>query len=382
MALVYQQPHPRLVAYYTAQAPLPEATLQHFLATALPEYMVPETFIWLKEWPVTVNGKLDRRALPEPSLPVVQERVAPQSEREAQIAAIVAEMMGIDEAHFSCEANLYQLGLDSIMAIKLVSKLRRAMGVSIRVKDVFASKTVHALHLRLAQHQQQVMIEGKREQGVLVGELPLLPVQRWFFDCAFPYPSYWNRAFLLDVPALDVERLRAALHALIQHHDALRLTFTSEDSLHWRQGYQPMTDAIELRCHHVERSAPQWQEALSAVLTEWQSDIDLADGPLYRFGYVTGFDEGEPVFSALATIWCSIASAGAFWLAIWRTPTTVKALGIRERVIVSGLSTSSNIVPITRKRRLTGGTGWRTTATLRCRLRAALRWHAAASRYQ
>lgn len=256
------------------------------------------------------------------------------------------------------------------------------MGVSIRVKDVFASKTVHALHLRLAQHQQQVMIEGKREQGVLVGELPLLPVQRWFFDCAFPYPSYWNRAFLLDVPALDVERLRAALHALIQHHDALRLTFTSEDSLHWRQGYQPMTDAIELRCHHVERSAPQWQEALSAVLTEWQSDIDLADGPLYRFGYVTGLTRGEPVFSALATIWCSIASAGAFWLAIWRTPTTVKALGIRERVIVSGLSTSSNIVPITRKRRLTGGTGWRTTATLRCRLRAALRWHAAASRYQ
>lgn len=85
-------------------------------------------------------------------------------------------MMGIDEAHFSCEANLYQLGLDSIMAIKLVSKLRQAMGVSIRVKDVFASKTVHALHLRLAQHQQQVMIEGKREQGVLVGELPLLPV--------------------------------------------------------------------------------------------------------------------------------------------------------------------------------------------------------------
>ena len=125
MALVYQQPHPRLVAYYTAQAPLPEATLQHFLATALPEYMVPETFIWLKEWPVTVNGKLDRRALPEPSLPVVQERVAPQSERKAQIAAIVAEMMGIDEAHFSCEANLYQLGLDSIMAIKLVSKLRQ-----------------------------------------------------------------------------------------------------------------------------------------------------------------------------------------------------------------------------------------------------------------
>ena len=63
------------------------------------------------------------------------------------------------------------------MAIKLVSKLAYR---SIRVKDVFASKTVHALHLRLAQHQQQVMIEGKREQGVLVGELPLLPVQRWF----------------------------------------------------------------------------------------------------------------------------------------------------------------------------------------------------------
>ena len=111
-----------------------------------------------------------------------------------------------------------------------------------------------------------------------------------------------------------------------------------EDSSHWRQGYQPMTDAIELRCHHVARSAPQWQEALSAVLTEWQSDIDLADGPLYRFG-CHGFDEGRARIFCACHHWCSIASAGAFWLAIWRTPTTVKALGIRERVIVSGLST-------------------------------------------
>ena len=344
--------------------------------------MVPETFIWLKEWPVTVNGKLDRRALPEPSLPVVQERVTPQSEKEAQIAAIVAEMMGIDEAHFSCEANLYQLGLDSIMAIKLVSKLRQAMGVSIRVKDVFASKTVHALHLRLAQHQQQVMIEGKREQGVLVGELPLLPVQRWFFDCAFPYPSYWNQAFLLDVPALDVERLREALHALIQHHDALRLTFTSEDSSHWRQGYQPMTDAIELRCHHVERSAPQWQEALSAVLTEWQSDIDLADGPLYRFGYVTGFDEGQ------ARIFCAchhLVLDSVSW-------------GILARDLANAYHGESLGDKGTSYRQWTEhfeqycanhaeeASYWRDRMAdyrpLRCRLRAALRWHAAASRYQ
>jgi len=165
VALVHNQPHRHLVAYYTAEAPLPEVTLQQSLAAVLPEYIVPETFIWLKTLPVTVNGKLDRRASPEPAFTPLQRRVILQSEMEAQIAPIVAEMMGIDAEHFSCEANQYQLGLDSILAIKLVSKLLQSMGVTIIAKDVFASKTVHALYLRIAQLNRHAAIEIKRERG-------------------------------------------------------------------------------------------------------------------------------------------------------------------------------------------------------------------------
>lgn len=296
VVLVYQQPHPRLIAYYTAQSPLPEGSLQLFLSTTLPEYMIPENFIWIEKWPVTINGKLDRRALPEPSQLSIQECVTPQSKTEAQIAAIVAEMMGIDKALFSCEANLYQLGLDSIMAIKLVSKLRQFMGISIRVKDVFACKTVRSLYQRLSQCNEQVMIKSKQEQGILVGEFPLLPIQNWFFDCAFPYPNHWNQAFMIDVPALNIDRLRKALYTVVQHHDALRLTFTTNNSSsHWRQFYQPITEAdnIELLYHHIDHSVPQSQETLSSLLTKWQSDIDLTRGPLYRFGYITGVDNGR-----------------------------------------------------------------------------------------
>lgn len=96
------------------------------------------------------------------------------------------------------------------------------------------------------------------------------------------------------MPALEVERLREALRALVLHQDALRLAFNaSSASKYLSQRYQPRVEFIKLLCHQVDRSTQQWQDELFMVLTAWQSDIDMMRGTLYRCGYITRFADGR-----------------------------------------------------------------------------------------
>ncbi|MEU1949018.1 phosphopantetheine-binding protein, partial [Streptomyces sp. NPDC020125] len=108
----------------------------------LPEYMVPAAFVPLDGLPMTVNGKLDRRALPAPEFSVSSTSRAPRTEREALVCAVMAEvlalpMVGVDDSFFD-------LGGDSIISIQLVSRLRAA-GVVLTARDVFRHKTAAAM---------------------------------------------------------------------------------------------------------------------------------------------------------------------------------------------------------------------------------------------
>ncbi|MCD0244350.1 hypothetical protein JWH11_00530, partial [Xanthomonas melonis] len=120
----------RLVAYVLAEeGTSPEAaTLRAALARKLPEYMVPVAFVRVSGWPLTVNGKLDRRALPPPDGESVaaQAYEAPANEREAQVAGLWADLLGV--AQVGRHDHFFELGGHSLLAIQLVSALRRTLG--------------------------------------------------------------------------------------------------------------------------------------------------------------------------------------------------------------------------------------------------------------
>src|SRR5690606_7612767 len=156
------------------------------------------------------------KALPRPQPDPQQERVAPQNEMERRIAAIWAELLKLDEV--GATDNFFALGGDSIVSIQAVSRARAA-GIHFTPKELFQHQTVQAL-ARVARSGAA----AQADQGPVTGETPLLPFQRLFFEQAIPNRQHWNQSLLLQPrQALDAQALEAALQALVEHHDALRL---------------------------------------------------------------------------------------------------------------------------------------------------------------
>ena len=109
----------------------------------LPDYMVPSTFMFLERIPLTTNGKIDRKALPEPGLAQSQPYVAPQTETEQALAAIWEEILNLTE--ISATANFFELGGHSLLAARVVTMVLARLDCMIHIKDVFTNATLGQL---------------------------------------------------------------------------------------------------------------------------------------------------------------------------------------------------------------------------------------------
>ncbi|MDY7090919.1 MAG: amino acid adenylation domain-containing protein, partial [Actinomycetota bacterium] len=180
--------------------------LREYLAERLPEYMVPAVVVALKSLPLNDNGKVDRRALPEPVFATAGHR-APGTEREAALRDVFAQVLGLESVGVT--DSFFDLGGDSIMAIQLVSRARAA-GVSFSARDVFRLRTVEAL---AAVEPAGAPVE--QDDGV--GVVPLTPVMKWFLG---PLTGFYQS---MAVPVPDGADVHAAVQALVDRHDMLRL---------------------------------------------------------------------------------------------------------------------------------------------------------------
>ncbi|MDC9008292.1 phosphopantetheine-binding protein, partial [Mycobacterium marinum] len=140
----------RLVAYYTTtgNAGIDTAWLRDRLSEVLPAYMVPAAFMVIDELPLTVNGKLDRRALPAPDYTTsAQAYVAPQGPVEEVLASLYAQVLGVDRV--SAADSFFDLGGDSLSAMRLVAAANTTLHTGLRVVDVFEAPTITGLAHRV-----------------------------------------------------------------------------------------------------------------------------------------------------------------------------------------------------------------------------------------
>ncbi|WP_461118798.1 amino acid adenylation domain-containing protein [Saccharothrix stipae] len=135
----------RLVAYFVPDKPTTAAELRDHTAKVLPDHMVPAAFVALESLPLTVNGKLDRVALPAPERDAVTsgEYVSPRTETEEAIAAIWADVLGVGQV--GVEDSFFTLGGDSIRSLHITSRTKAAFGVDLSPRDVLTARTVSAL---------------------------------------------------------------------------------------------------------------------------------------------------------------------------------------------------------------------------------------------
>ncbi|NPU93703.1 MAG: amino acid adenylation domain-containing protein, partial [Gammaproteobacteria bacterium] len=278
----------RLVAYYVpVEGALPTATeLRSELKQTLPDYMVPSAFVAMEHLPVTANGKLDRRALPKPETDneAALQRIPPRTEKEKILAQIWCQVLNLEEV--GIRDNFFELGGDSILSIQIISRAKLG-GLHLTTKQIFENQTIE----ELAEVASEVETPILAEQGLVVGEVPLSPIQHWFFNHEFVQEQHWNQSVLLDIKPsakLTEQQIGRALASVVLQHDALRLRFVrSGDSV--RQFHFENADGNSHFAMHPIDLVNAQETDLAAVITarctDIQASLDLEKGPLLAAGY-------------------------------------------------------------------------------------------------
>jgi amino acid adenylation domain-containing protein len=275
----------RLVAYYTpaaAHAAADAEQLRMHLSAVLPEYMVPSAYVAMDRFPVTPNGKLDRRALPAPDGDAYLRSgyEPPQGEIEETLAGIWCELLGFERV--GRHDNFFELGGHSLLAVRMIAKLRQALDRELPLIDLFAHPVLSALARRM--DSTAVTILPPIVLAERSGALPLSFAQQrlWFLaqmegvSAAF-HITGWIRLS----GRLDREALRFALDRIVHRHEALRTRFVLVDGEPIQQ-----IDAADSGFALVEEdlAGERNQEEVLAALAAAEAGrgFDLERGPLIR----------------------------------------------------------------------------------------------------
>ena len=212
----------RLVGYVTGTADPAEIRTQ--LAERLPAYMVPAAVVVIDALPMTVNGKLDTRALPAPEYQDADRYRAPASAVEEILAGIYAQVLGVDRV--GVDDSFFDLGGDSLSAMRLIAAVNTSLDADLAVHTVFEAPTVAQLASRIG---MGVRVGSRRWCAVerpAVVPLSFAQNRLWFIDqLQGPSPVYNMAAALRLGGRLDVEALGAALADVVGRQESLRTLF-------------------------------------------------------------------------------------------------------------------------------------------------------------
>ncbi|MER6309471.1 amino acid adenylation domain-containing protein, partial [Streptomyces sp. NPDC001657] len=276
-----------LIGYVRCEAGCDEAALRAHAAAALPDYMVPSSFVPLDTVPLTPSGKLDRKALPAPELGSASTGRAPATATEEILCGIFAELLGTTQV--GADDDFFALGGHSLLATSLIARIRSVFDVELSLRAVFETPTVAGLaacvQLGTTDARPAVRVVSPRPE-----RLPLSLGQRrlWFLNRLEPGSDAYNMPLALRLAGrLDREALRAALKDVVARHESLRTVFVETDG----EAHQVVLPMARVTVPVDVRECTQHD--LPAALAEAaRHPFDLAtDLPIYARLCVTAPDD-------------------------------------------------------------------------------------------
>ncbi|GMK39947.1 hypothetical protein PCCS19_30020 [Paenibacillus sp. CCS19] len=290
------------------------ATVREWLKERLPEHMVPTTYTFMDQLPLTVNGKVDRSSLPNPEAPPeqaeseAQQQEAPRTELEKKLAGIWSEVLGLPQ--IGLRDNFFELGGDSILGIQIVAKAHK-QGIHFSPTKLYSAPSIAELSVALSEE----IIEAASVEAEDQAERKLLtPIQRWFFETeGIRVPNYYNQCMLVEAQiGVRYEGLQAAVAALIEHHDALRFAYRKDDSTH--EWYAEIAHVHpELLCIRIDLSQLTEEEQAASLVEHserLQSQLQLERGSLFQ---AVWFDCGHDRPSQVLFIAHHLVTDGVSW---------------------------------------------------------------------
>ncbi|WP_414542084.1 amino acid adenylation domain-containing protein [Nostoc sp. CCY0012] len=230
-AVVLVQENQFLVAYtiFHQNATNSINELRNYLQRHLPEYMIPSAFVLLDSLPLTPNGKVDRKALPAPEqtrTELEQKFVAPRNPTEEMLAGIWVKILGIEQ--IGIHDNFFDLGGHSLLATQVISQVRKAFGLEIPLRYLFASPTIAKLAKNIEKTQPEFNSVPSLEPVDRNQELPLSFSQQrlWFLHQLDPDSTAYNGSDLVRLQGkLNVAALEESINEIVQRHEVLRTCF-------------------------------------------------------------------------------------------------------------------------------------------------------------
>ncbi|HJP74822.1 MAG TPA: amino acid adenylation domain-containing protein [Pseudonocardiaceae bacterium] len=265
------------------------AALPDYLRQRLPDYMVPATVVPLSEIPLTPNGKLNRRALPQPDYGQVSTGRAPRNTREETFCALFAEVLGLERV--GIDDDYFALGGDSIRSIQVVARAK-TRGTSVTVREIFEHRTV----ARLAE-----LVEGRDEEqsalaelaGGGVGWVPLTPTASQILSLGGGIGRFCMSAILTLPDGVTRPELTGAVQALLDRHDVLRGRLDRDQSGLWIG--EPGSVGADGLLREVAYDGADVQAELDAAADR----LDPEAGVLAQFVYFTSDTEADRLLIVL-----------------------------------------------------------------------------------
>ncbi|BDU08625.1 hypothetical protein FMUBM48_48880 [Nocardia cyriacigeorgica] len=203
------------------------AQVKSALTAALPSYMVPAAFVVLDALPLNVNGKLDRKALPEPEFEV-QEFRAPSTPVEEIVAGVFAEVLGVERV--GADDDFFALGGNSLLATQVAARLGAALDARVPVRTLFEASTVSGLAVKVEQHAgaggRKALVAGPRPEQV---PLSLAQQRMWFLNQFDTASAVNNIPVAVRLSGdLDVAALQLAVADVVGRHETLRTVYPEQ----------------------------------------------------------------------------------------------------------------------------------------------------------
>ncbi|UXE67980.1 MAG: amino acid adenylation domain-containing protein [Chryseotalea sp. WA131a] len=274
-----------LVAYYRSDAPLEKTEIQRFLAPRLLEHMLPSFYVHLSSFPLTSNGKVDKRALPDPELNEEADRSSPVSEVGRSLAEIWSNVLHIDKQAINNDISFFDVGGHSLKAVELVNRIFKTFNVQVPIDQLFENPTIAGL---------ENLIQSSTASNGKAGD-QYIPIQKSADQPYYPLSSFQNRLYFIHrfEPSstaynvylalrikgpLEKPRLKDAFFRLLQRHETLRTSFDLVDGI----PAQRIVDEIFFDIETVDWKEGREEEAIRKFIRPF----DLSKPPLMRVGLI------------------------------------------------------------------------------------------------
>ncbi|MDD4494335.1 MAG: amino acid adenylation domain-containing protein [Eubacteriales bacterium] len=271
-----------LCAYIQTSKEFKNFELKRYLSKRLPEAMIPSYYVFMDKLPLTPNGKIDRRALPKPdtSSNLNQGYDAPANETEAALSNIWSEVL--NEAQVGVNHSFGDLGVDSLDAIKIITKIHKAFNVQLTMDSIYEMQTIRTIsdYISRAQRSRFAPIEKVPQSA----HYKLSPAQkRQFIMNRMDGPGVnYNMPGIAHVyGSLDKERLENSFKEIINRHEVLRTSFELLDG----EPVQIIHEHVEFGIEFFESNADR-----DSIIKGFFKPFDLGNAPLIRVGLIKTTD--------------------------------------------------------------------------------------------